>query len=98
MTPVEGSIKLAELITDPQKYQGKVVKITGKCVNVNPMIMERNWVHIQDGSGDNFELTVTTNENVLLGTVVSLEGTIALNKDFGAGYRYDIIMENAVLK
>lgn len=98
MTPLEGSIKLAELITDPQKYQGKVVKITGKCVNVNPMIMQRNWVHIQDGSGDNFELTVTTNENVLLGTVVSLEGTIALNKDFGAGYRYDIIMENAVLK
>lgn len=94
----KGSIKIEELVLNPEKYHGKVVKVTGKCVKVNPMIMDRNWIHVQDGSGDNLDLTVTTNENILLGTVVSLEGTIALNKDFGAGYRYDIIMEGAVLK
>ncbi len=92
------AIKISEIVADPQKYQGKLTKITGKCVKVNPMIMNRNWVHIQDGSGDNYDLTVTTQEEILMGTVVSLEGVIALQKDFGAGYRYDIIMEDAVLK
>ena len=97
VTLEEGAIKLSELFSDPAKYQGKKVKVTGKCVKVNPMIMNRNWVHIHDGSGDGLDLTVTTTEKVPLGAIVSLEGIIALNKDFGAGYRYDIIMEDAIL-
>lgn len=96
--PVEGGVKLSELFANMEKYNGKVVKVSGKCVKINPMIMSRNWIHLQDGSGENLDLTVTTTENIPLGHVVTLEGTIALNKDFGAGYRYDIIMEGAVLK
>jgi hypothetical protein len=94
----EGSIKLSELMSNKAKYANQLIKITGKVVKVNPMIMNRNWLHIQDGSGEELDLTVTTSENVPLGAVVTLEGTIALDKDFGAGYRYDIIMEGAVLK
>lgn len=96
--PTTGAIKLSALFSDPAKFQGKQVKVTGKCVKVNPMIMGRNWVHIQDGSGDNLDLTVTTTDNVPMGAIVSLEGIIALDKDFGAGYRYDVIMENASLQ
>ena len=77
---------------------GKVIKVTGKCIKLNRMIMGRNWVHLQDGSGNNFDLTVTTTENVELGSIVTLEGTIALNKDFGAGYKYNVILEGATLK
>jgi len=98
ITPATGSIKLSELFSDPAKYQGKVIQITGKCVKVNPMIMNRNWIHIQDGSSDDLDLTVTTTENVPINAIVSFEGVIAINKDFGAGYRYDIIMEKAILK
>jgi len=98
ITPVEGSIQLAELFSNRNKYQGKKVQVTGKCVKVNPMIMGRNWIHIQDGSGDGLDLTVTTAENVQLDDIVSFEGMISLNKDFGAGYNYDIIMEGAILK
>ncbi len=94
----EGAIKLSELFSDMAKYEGKTVVVTGKVVKVNPMIMGRNWIHIQDGTGEELDLTVTTAENIPLGHVVTLEGTIALNKDFGAGYRYDIIMEGAVLR
>jgi hypothetical protein len=98
VTPEEGAIKLSELFSDPARYQGMKVKVTGKCVKVNPKIMNRNWVHIQDGSGDGRDLTVTTTKKVSLGAIVSLEGIITLDKDFGAGYRYDIIMEEAILK
>ena len=98
VTPVDGSIKISELLSNPDKYNGKVVLVTGKCVKVNPMIMDRNWIHIQDGSGEGLDLTITTTENVSIDAIVSFEGTIALNKDFGAGYRYGIIMEKAILK
>jgi hypothetical protein len=92
-----GAIKIADLVANMQKYNGKVVKVTGKCVKINPMIMGRNWLHIQDGSGKNIDLTVTTNANVQLGAVVTLEGVFATGKDFGAGYKYDYIVENAVV-
>ena len=63
------------------------------------MIMSRNWIHLQDGSMKDkaIDLTVTTTDNIALGSIVALEGVIALNKDFGAGYKYDIIMEEAKL-
>lgn len=98
LKPAQGAIRIADLVANLAKYEGKVVKVTGKCVKLNPMIMGRNWVHLQDGSGKNLDLTVTTAEIVSLGAIVTLEGTLALKKDFGAGYKYDYIMENAVIK
>lgn len=96
--PAAGAVKIADLLGNLSKYDGKVIKVTGKCVKINPMIMGRNWVHLQDGSAKNFDLTVTTTENVELGSVITMEGTIALNKDFGAGYKYNVIMEGATVK
>ncbi len=93
-----GAIKISDLVANLSKYDGKTVKVTGKCVKLNPMIMGRNWLHIQDGSGKKLDLTVTTNENIELGSIVTLEGKLALNKDFGAGYKYEYILESAVLK
>jgi hypothetical protein len=98
IAPAEGAITLAELFKNKEQYANQLIKVTGKCVKVNPRIMNRNWVHIQDSSDEELDLTITTAENIPLGAVVTLEGTIALNKDFGAGYRYDIIMEGAVVQ
>lgn len=98
--PVEGGIRIADLFANQQKYAGKTIIVSGKCVKVNNQIMGKNWVHVQDGSGQggNADLTITTQEIVMVGSNVTFEGTIALNKDFGAGYRYDVIMEQASLK
>lgn len=97
--PVPGGITIAELMQNRAKYEGKTVRIKGRCVKLNNMIMSRNWIHLQDGSMKDkaIDLTVTTTDNIALGTIVALEGVIALNKDFGAGYKYDIIMEEARL-
>ncbi len=93
-----GAVRLSDLFSDKTKYANKEILVTGKCVKVNPMIMNRNWIHIQDGTGKQLDLTVTTAENIALGQIITLKGVVALDKDFGAGYRYDIIMEGATVQ
>lgn len=90
-------VKIGDLYADREKYEGKTIKVKGMVTKVNPQIMDRNWIHLQDGTmdGDNFDLTVTTNDDIQTGNVIVFEGTIALNKDFGMGYSYEVIMEGA---
>ncbi len=61
--------------------------------------MGRNWIHIQYGTGDPMKNThdqvVTSFALVEKGTVVSLEGILAEDKDFGSGYRNNVIIEDA---
>ena len=94
---VEGAISLAELFQNKEKFKGNQVIVTGEVAKFNPAIMKTNWIHLQDGTEYNgdFDLTLTTNENVKVGDIVTLQGTVTLNKDFGAGYFYKIIIENA---
>ncbi len=98
--PAEGGITIAQLFSGKDSYADKTVLIRGKVTKVNRAILKRNWVHIQDGTidADEFDLTITTQEQVNVGDVVTFEGKITLNKDFGAGYAYDVLMEEAKLK
>ncbi len=95
--PVKGGITIAELFAHKEKYAGKKVRIKGKVTKYNPEILGKNWAHIQDGTEYNghFDLTVTTQEQLSQGMVVTFEGTITLNKDLGYGYFYPVIMEDA---
>jgi hypothetical protein len=96
----EGGITIAELFSNFGEYAGKSVRIRGEVVKFSSQIMNRNWVHIQDGTKENdkYDLTVTTTDSTTVGAVVLIEGTVAVNKDFGAGYFYEVIVENAKLK
>ncbi|MCK9640064.1 MAG: hypothetical protein M0R39_09165 [Prolixibacteraceae bacterium] len=97
--PVVGAIKLADLFANKANYAGKKVKVTGQVVKFSPEIMSKNWIHLQDGSESNgsYDLTITTMETVAVGTVVTLEGVLAIDKDFGYGYKYDLILEESKL-
>ncbi len=97
--PVSGGIFISELFANSSSCSGKLIKIKGQVTKVNSAIMGKNWVHLQDGSEHNgqFDLTVTTQAKVNIGDVVVFEGMISLNKDFGFGYAYDILMEEAKL-
>jgi hypothetical protein len=92
-----GGITISELFSDKQKWNGKKVKIAGEVVKFRADIMKKNWVHIQDGTNasGSFDLTITTMEMLNEGDKLIFEGTIALDKNFGAGYYYDLIMEDA---
>lgn len=78
---------------------GKTVMVRGKVVKYNPGVMAKNWIHLQDGSGEadkgTNDLTVTSLDEAAVGDVITITGTVAVDKDFGAGYRYPIIVEEA---
>jgi hypothetical protein len=93
----EGSISIGEIFTDPGKFEGKTIIVSGEIAKYNPAIMERNWIHVQDGTEfeGKYDLTVTSSESFEVGQVVSLQGVLALNRDFGYGYSYEVLLENA---
>ena len=96
--PAKGGITIAELYANKEKYNGKTVTVKGKVTKVNANIMGKNWVHLQDGTEYKgaYDLTATSKLDFNIGDIVSMTGKIVINKDFGYGYKYDVLMENAV--
>ncbi len=88
---------VAELFAGRKDFAGKAVTVRGRVVKINTGIMGRNWIHVRDGSGaeGTNDLTVTTDAGAKVGDTVLVTGTAAVDKDFGAGYKYDLIVENA---
>ena len=74
----------------------------GKVVKYNAGIMGKNWIHLRDGSGDaskdTNDILVTTQAQAKVGDVVTASGIVRTNKDFGAGYTYKVLIEDAALK
>ena len=97
---VKGGVKIGELFANRDSYADKTVLVKGQVTKVNRAIMDKNWIHLQDGTSDsgNFDLTITTTDDVKVGDIATFEGKITLNKDFGAGYSYEVIMEEARLQ
>ena len=97
VTPVKGGITVEKLYTGKLDLEGKKVKLKGVVTKFNGGIMSRNWIHLQDGTG--FEsykdITVTTNDIAKVGETIVVEGILVLDKDFGSGYKYDAILEEA---
>jgi hypothetical protein len=94
----EGSVSIADLYSKRDNFAGKTVMVKGQVTKVNTGIMGHNWIHIQDGTanGDNFDLTITTDDEPKVGDIVTYSGILNLNRDFGAGYTYELIMEEAM--
>jgi len=93
----EGGISIADLVSEKESYEGKTVRIRGQVTKYNADIMDKNWIHLQDGTAydGTFDLTITSDIAVETGKTLTFEGKIALDKDFGFGYFYEIIMEEA---
>jgi hypothetical protein len=95
----DGGKSVAEAWAGKDQLKDKPVVIRGKVVKFLSGIMGKNWLHLRDGSGaadkgDN-DITVTTNDIAAVGDVVTVTGTLRVDKDFGAGYRYPVIVEDA---
>ncbi|MDI1322031.1 MAG: GW dipeptide domain-containing protein [Algoriphagus sp.] len=92
---LEGVTKLSDIVANPEKFKNKKVKVYGEVTKVNQMIMDRNWLHIKDGTADKYDFVLTSQSSVPVGHSVLFEGVISIDKDFGAGYSYPILLENA---
>jgi hypothetical protein len=92
---------VAELYEKSGTLNGKDVVVQGKVVKVSKQIMGKNWVHLQDGSGDaatgTNNLVTTTQDIVAVGDIVTAKGKLAKDKDFGGGYQYVVIIEETTL-
>ena len=88
---------VAEIYAGRKDLAGEHVTVRGKVVKFLPQIMGKNWLHLRDGSGveGTNDLTVTTATTVKVGDVVLASGVVSIDRDFGYGYEYDVILEDA---
>jgi hypothetical protein len=96
---VEEGKNIAYIYANKDELAGNEITLRGKVVKYNPGILGWNFIHIQDGSGDaaagNNDLIVTTKADTAVGETIVLTGNIVLDKDFGAGYSYPVLLEDA---
>jgi hypothetical protein len=93
----EGGNTIAEIYADKQKFNGKAIRVRGQVTKYNASVMGRNWLHIRDSSTLE-DLTITTANTAAIDEIVIVEGKLKLDKDFGYGYVYPLIVEDASVK
>jgi hypothetical protein len=102
IAPPAGGTSIATVWADRKALAGRTVTVRGQVVKFNGGILGRNWLHIQDGSGNaadgTNDLTVTSDGMAKVGDVVTITGTVAVDKDFTAGYAYKVMLEKATIK
>jgi hypothetical protein len=93
---------VAEIIGNRAELKGKPVLLRGKVVKYNPGIMGKNWIHLRDGSGsateDTNDILVTSASETKVGDVVTVKGIVRTDKDFGSGYAYKVLIEEATIE
>lgn len=95
------SLMIADVWKQRSELADSSVTVSGQVVKYNAGILGKNWFHIQDGSGEleqgTNDLTVTTDADLAVGDIVTATGTLAIDRDFGAGYTYTVILEGATV-
>lgn len=91
--------RVGELFEQAVALEKKTVAVKGLVVKISRNIMGKNWIHLQDGTGvpekNTHDLVVTTADDAKEGDIVVVEGKVSVSKDFGFGYEYDVILEDA---
>jgi len=99
IAPPQGGMAVANVWANRKSLAGKLITVRGKVMKYNPGIMGLNWIHLQDGSGvvkdGTHDLTVTTTNETRVGDVVTITGTVVVDKSFGAGYGYAVMLQGA---
>jgi len=93
------TLTVAEIYAQKSQYAGKHIHTSGKVVKVNNNIMGKNFLHIQDGTGEkgSNDITVTSQQTANIGDTIEVDALFTVDRDFGMGYQYPIILEEAEL-
>ncbi|MGE5758504.1 MAG: nucleotide-binding protein [Sideroxydans sp.] len=96
------ALTVAEIVTRSAELKDQTVLVRGKVVKYNPEIMGKNWVHLRDGTGSTVDnsndILVTTTNEAKLGEIVTAKGIVRTDQDFGSGYSYKVLIEDATLQ
>ncbi|MBT8223835.1 MAG: hypothetical protein KJN96_11775 [Eudoraea sp.] len=87
---------ISDLLGNPGEFEGKLVEIKGECTKINTGILSRNWIHLKDLDGNDKSIVITSQEEVTPGDLVTFRARVAIDKDFGAGYTYEVLLEKGV--
>ena len=94
----DGGRTVGEVFDEGKGLAGSEVAIRGRVVKYSPRIMGTNWIHLQDGTrgqdGSN-DLVITTDDVAAVGDLVVVRGVVSADKDFGYGYKYELMVEGA---
>jgi hypothetical protein len=98
--PLSDGKTIQQIYSDKSSLNGELVKVKGKVVKFNKQIMKRNWIHIQDGTGseNEFDLVITSDQDVQVGEIITAEGKVVVDKDFGSGYFFPVLIEDAKIE
>jgi hypothetical protein len=97
VAPLAGGTTVAQIVRNARKISGQRVRLAAEVVRSTPNVLGKTWLRVRDGStGD--DLVVTTDTTPSVGSVVEIEGLVATDKDLGSGYRYDVLIEDAVVR
>ncbi|UPT77323.1 hypothetical protein MN086_09735 [Sulfurovum sp. XGS-02] len=86
-----------------KSLEGQTISLEGKVFKVSHQIMKRDWVHLGDGTGIEKELTddlvfTTASAAVKAGDKVIATGKVVVNQDFGYGYFYKVLIQDATFE
>jgi hypothetical protein len=97
--PLKNGLTVEQIYNQSNSIAKKKVKVKGVVTKVNENIMGTNWIHIQDGTGKegSHDLLITSNETAKVGQTIIAEGTVVVNKDFGSGYFYSVLLEGSTI-
>jgi hypothetical protein len=92
---VPGTTTIAKAWETAKSLEGKKITIHGQVTRFSSDILNSNWIHIEDGSdfSNHKDITITTDQKVKVGDMITVEGVVVLNKDFGSGYFFEMMME-----
>lgn len=95
--PLKDGLTIEQIYNQSNSIAKKKIKVKGVVTKVNENIMGTNWIHIQDGTGKEgtHDLLITSNETAKVGQTIIAEGTIVVDKDFGSGYFYPVLLEGS---
>ena len=85
------------------ELKDQMITIEGTATKVSHAIMKRDWIHLNDGTGSemllNNDLVFTAiDTSVKVGDKVMAKGKVIVDKDFGYGYFYKVIIEDAIFE
>jgi hypothetical protein len=93
----EGGITVEDIYAKKDELKDKTVVVRGKVTKFNGKILGKNWIHVKDGTGTtgNNDLMVTSDSKAKVGDTVVVTGKVSVNRDFGSGYKWPVMLENA---